>query len=68
VYRRPRLAAGSCGQRLVMGSIPLIAVPHDESDLATLRANVERRRKELVRTRMRADPALAGKVAQLLAE
>jgi len=51
-----------------MGSITLIAVPHDESDLAALRADVEWRRKELVRARMRADPGLARKVTQLLAE
>ena len=51
-----------------MGSVSLIAVPHLESDLGALRADVARRQKELVRERMRTDPALARKVAQLLSE
>jgi len=51
-----------------MGSISLIAVPHEESDLGTLQGDQLRRRNELARSRMRADPALAKKVAKLLAE
>ena len=51
-----------------MGSISLIAVPHQESDLGALRGDVARRQRELVRERMREDPALARKVAQLLSE
>lgn len=51
-----------------MGSISLIAVPHEESDLEALQGDVARRRNELVQRRMQADPALAGKVAKLLAE
>ncbi|PYI83131.1 MAG: hypothetical protein DME26_15675 [Verrucomicrobia bacterium] len=51
-----------------MGSISLIAVPHQESDLATLQKDITRRSNELVRERMQADPALAKKLRQLLAE
>jgi hypothetical protein len=51
-----------------MGSISLIAVPHEESDLSTLQEDIARCRNELARTRMAADPSLAKKVAQLLAE
>ncbi|MEY2408963.1 MAG: hypothetical protein QOF48_1633 [Verrucomicrobiota bacterium] len=51
-----------------MGSVSLIAVPHEESDLDLLQGDIARRRNEFVRTRMLADPALARKVAKLLAE
>jgi hypothetical protein len=51
-----------------MGSISLVVVPHDESDLTTLQTDVSQRARELVRERIRAEPALARKVAQLLAE
>jgi len=51
-----------------MGSISLIAVPHEESDLATLQNELKQRGRELARERMRKDPALARKVAQMLAE
>ena len=51
-----------------IGSVSLIAVPHRESELGALRGDVARRQRELVRECMRADPALARKVAQLLAE
>jgi len=51
-----------------MGSISLIAVAHEESDLATLREDVSRRNRELARSRMQADPALAKKVAEMLGE
>jgi hypothetical protein len=51
-----------------MGSISLIAVPHDESDLATFRADISQREKKLVRERMQADPVLAKKVRQILSE
>jgi mono/diheme cytochrome c family protein len=51
-----------------MGSISLIAVPHDESDLAALRADISQREKKLVREKMLADPALARKVLQILGE
>lgn len=51
-----------------MGSISLIAVPHDESDLPALRGDVARRGRLLAREKIQADPALAKKVAKILAE
>jgi mono/diheme cytochrome c family protein len=51
-----------------MGSISLIAVAHQESDHAALQADAARYAKELSRARMKADPALAKKVMQMLAE
>ena len=51
-----------------MGSISLVVVPHDESELTALRTDLSRRRRELVRSRMMADPALAKKVAEMMAE
>ena len=51
-----------------MGSISLIAVPHEESNLTALQEDMAKRRNELVRARMQADPSLARKVAQILAE
>jgi len=51
-----------------MGSITLIAVPHKESELGALQRDIGQHRRELVREGMRADPNLAGKIAQLLAE
>lgn len=51
-----------------MGSISLIAVAHEETDLATLRGDIEQRNHKIARERMRRDPTLARKVAQMLAE
>jgi hypothetical protein len=51
-----------------MGSVSLIAVPQKESDFLALQKENSRRRNELARDRMQADPALARKVRQLLAE
>ncbi len=51
-----------------MGSISLIAVPRDEKDLATLQDDLNRRRNELAKDRIRTDPSLVRKIAQLLAE
>lgn len=51
-----------------MGSISLIAVPHEQSDHATLQGDLDRRRRELAISRMQADPALAARLKQLLAE
>ncbi len=51
-----------------MGSISLVAVPHEESDLATLQQDLVHRSRQLARERMRDDPALAKKVAKILAE
>ena len=46
----------------------LIAVAHDEADHGKLQRDVSQRSRELVREKMRTDPALARKVAQLLSE
>jgi mono/diheme cytochrome c family protein len=51
-----------------MGSISLIAVPQEEANIGELREALTRRRNALAISRMRADPALAKKVQQLLAE
>jgi hypothetical protein len=51
-----------------MGSISLIAVPHQESDLAVLQGDIMKRRKDLARSRILAEPGLAKKIADLLAE
>jgi mono/diheme cytochrome c family protein len=51
-----------------MGSISLIVVPGKESDFRTLHWDLARRRNELARARMQADPGLAKKVMELLAE
>ena len=51
-----------------MGSIGLMVVPHEESDFAALQGDITRHRNELARERMQAEPALARKVARLLAE
>jgi mono/diheme cytochrome c family protein len=51
-----------------MGGITLLVVPKEESGVAVLQDEQLRRRRELARTAMRADPVLAKKVAQLLAE
>lgn len=51
-----------------MGSISLIAVPQVASDLGILRDDLTQRTRQLARDRMQADPALARKVARILAE
>ncbi len=51
-----------------MGSVALYVVPHQETDFSVLQGDVTRRGNELARSRMMADPALAKKVAQMLAE
>ena len=51
-----------------LGSISLMAVPHEESDLGTLQGDLSRRSRQLAQDRMQSDPALARKVAQILAE
>jgi len=51
-----------------MGSLTLVGVPHDESDLPLLRQDLLRHRNEMARTRMMADPALRRKIAALLAQ
>ena len=51
-----------------LGSISLMAVQHEESDLGTLQGDLSRRSRQLAKDRMQSDPALARKVAQILAE
>jgi hypothetical protein len=51
-----------------MGSISLMVVPHEEAELSTLRSDVTRHRNVMAREKMRTDPALARKVAELLGE
>jgi len=51
-----------------MGSISLIAVPHEQKDFEALQDDLKRRRNELARARMKADPALARKIMQMFAE
>lgn len=51
-----------------MGSVSLLAVAHEESEITTLRTDLEQRARILARTRMKADPELARKVVKLLAE
>ena len=51
-----------------MGSISLVAVAHEESDLDTLRQDVKRRERRKAYQEMQADPILAEKVKRLLAE
>ena len=51
-----------------MGSIGLIVVPHEESDLKILRGDIERRQLSLAVERMRADPELARRVREFLAQ
>ena len=68
--RRTRRSTSTWGEESKdeMGSISLIAVPHDEADLATLQEDTRRRNRQVARERMRDDPALARKVMQMLAE
>jgi hypothetical protein len=51
-----------------MGSITLIAVAHEESERQVLQGDIAQRQRELARKRMEADPELAKRIAQLLAE
>jgi hypothetical protein len=50
-----------------MGSLSLVAVPHDEADLPVLRADLLKHRNQLARARYLTDPSLRKKVADLLA-
>jgi len=51
-----------------MGSVTLLTVAHEESELATLKGDVDQHRKEIVRSRMKSDPALAKKIREMLSE
>jgi hypothetical protein len=46
----------------------LIAVPREQTSLRTLTEDLTQRSRTLARERMRNDPALAQKVAKILAE
>jgi hypothetical protein len=51
-----------------MGTITLIAVPHEEADAEKLHRDVEHRAKMMAHEKMMADPQLAKRVMQMLAE
>ncbi len=51
-----------------MGSVTLVGVPHDEADLALLRADVLQHRNRMARARLTADPELRAKLKELLAQ
>jgi hypothetical protein len=51
-----------------MGSISLLAVAHDESELGTLKNDVGQRQREIARSRMISDPAFAKRVREMFAE
>jgi hypothetical protein len=51
-----------------MGSLTLIAVPHQESDLAVLQKDVLGHRNEMARSRMLTDPVVRRKVMEILSE
>jgi len=51
-----------------MGSLTLVAVPHDEADLPVLRRDILMHRNQMARARMTADPDLRRKVAELLGQ
>jgi hypothetical protein len=51
-----------------MGSVTLVGVPHDESDLASLRQDLLRHRNDMARVRLLTDPWLRAKLRELQAE
>jgi mono/diheme cytochrome c family protein len=51
-----------------MGSISLIAVAHEESDLKKLNADLAQKSRKVARDRLRTDPELAARVAKMLTE
>jgi mono/diheme cytochrome c family protein len=51
-----------------MGSISLMVVPREESELGVLQRDVNQRRNALARSQIRSNPMLAKKIAELLAE
>ena len=51
-----------------MGSISLVGVPHEESDLVALRQDLLKHRNEAVREGIRKDPGLRARIAELLAQ
>ena len=51
-----------------MGSISLIAVPHEQSDHAVLQGDLERRQREMAIARIKADPSVRIRLKQILGE
>lgn len=51
-----------------MGSVSLIAVAHEGSERAALQKDLRQHRAQIVADGLKADPTLAGKIRQLLAE
>jgi mono/diheme cytochrome c family protein len=51
-----------------MGSLSLVGVPHDESDLPVLRADLLKHRAEMARERLQRDAWLRAKLRELLAQ
>jgi hypothetical protein len=51
-----------------MGSLTLIAVPHDEGDLRTVRADYQGHRNSTMRQGLREDPSLALRIRDLLSQ
>ncbi len=51
-----------------MGSISLLAVAHEESELGTLRTEVNQRQRQIARSRMISDPAFAKRVKEMFGE
>lgn len=51
-----------------MGSLTLIAVPHQESDLAVLQEDVLGHRNEMARSRILTDPVVRRKVMEILSQ
>lgn len=51
-----------------MGSVTLVGVPHQESDLPLLREDLAKHRSDMARERLRSDPWLRAKLKELLAQ
>jgi hypothetical protein len=51
-----------------MGSITLLGVAHEESELPTLKRDVNLHQREIVRSRMVSDPALAKRIKEMFGE
>ncbi len=51
-----------------MGSVTLITVPHEESELRILQVDTRKRRSDVAREAMMSNPALAAKVQALMAQ
>jgi hypothetical protein len=51
-----------------MGSITLLGVAHDESELPTLKRDANLHQQEIVRSRLTSDPALGKRIKEMLGE